>query len=97
MLISAKGRAYRLEVIALLANKYKGFHSGERLSVKILLNVPDKRRRDLDNVFKCVLDSMQHAGIYADDSQIDELYIKRGELVKGGKMTIDVESIVNGR
>lgn len=48
-----------------------------RLSVKLLCFPPDNRRRDLDNLAKVALDAIQHAGIYADDGAIDELYLKR--------------------
>ena len=32
---------------------------------------PDRRRRDLDNLYKCLFDALGHAGVYEDDSQID--------------------------
>jgi crossover junction endodeoxyribonuclease RusA len=41
---------------------------------------PDRRRRDLDNIQKPVLDALQHAGVYEDDSQIDLLVTRRRDL-----------------
>lgn len=38
---------------------------------------PDRRARDLDNILKALLDALAHAGVYADDSEIDELHIYR--------------------
>jgi len=38
---------------------------------------PDRRKRDLDNLGKCIADSLQHARVYADDSQIDFLSFER--------------------
>ena len=38
---------------------------------------PDKRRRDLDNILKALLDSLVHAGVLIDDEIIDELHIIR--------------------
>lgn len=49
----------------------------KRLSLFICAFPPDRRRRDLDNLLKCIGDSLQHAGLYKDDSQIDCIYIKR--------------------
>ena len=48
-----------------------------RLRVEIEAFPPDKRRRDLDNIFKVLLDSLQHAEVYVDDSQIDYLCVQR--------------------
>lgn len=43
------------------------------VSVEIDLYPPDRRRRDIDNPLKCLLDSMTHAGVYEDDSQIKDI------------------------
>lgn len=49
---------------------------------------PDRRRRDVDNPMKALLDAMEHAGIYADDSLIRKLTIERRSPVKGGKCCV---------
>ena len=75
--VSAEGKAYRNELYYRCA-RYKGlFEPTQRLSVIIEAFPPDRRRRDLDNILKSLLDSLQYAGVYADDSQIDALTIKR--------------------
>jgi len=48
-----------------------------RLGVVIYAFPPDRRARDLDNLLKQPLDALQHAGLYLDDSQIDQLMIRR--------------------
>jgi len=53
---------------------------------------PDKRKRDLDNILKALLDAMQ-GSLYEDDSQIDQLLIKRGDVIKGGKVRVTIEEI----
>ncbi len=77
--ISSKGIKYRSDVFFLtkLLSTKDSFSKDERLSVFIEAYPPDRRRRDLDNILKSLLDSLQHAGIYADDSQIDQLFIQR--------------------
>jgi len=40
------------------------------LAVRIEVHPPDNRRRDVDNVQKSVLDALQHAGVFWDDSQV---------------------------
>lgn len=76
VLISREGREYRSAVIAAAANKHR--FGSSRIAVEITANPPDRRRRDLDNLPKAVLDALAHAGVYDDDSQIDLLTIKRG-------------------
>ncbi len=92
VLISKKGRDYRRAVVQQVAqNKpIKG-----RLSAEIIAFPPDRRRRDLDNMLKAVLDALQHAGVYEDDSQIDSLKIMRSAVVSGGEMEIKIKKLSN--
>lgn len=53
-----------------------------RLRVVITLNEKDKRSRDLDNYSKSALDACTKNGLWEDDSQIDELIIRRGAINK---------------
>jgi crossover junction endodeoxyribonuclease RusA len=75
--ISARGVQYRKDVI-FMSYKYRDSFSGnQRILVEISAFPPDKRRRDLDNILKSLLDALQHAKVYEDDSQIDKLTITR--------------------
>lgn len=93
MLISKKGREYRKQVALEALSQKTPKMGGARLSVEIAAYMPDKRKRDLDNLFKCVLDSLQKAGICDDDSQIDKLAIVRDGQCKGGKLLIDIKEV----
>ena len=46
------------------------------LHLTIEVYPPDKRKRDLDNVLKCLLDACQHGGLYKDDAQVKEIHAK---------------------
>ena len=89
-LISKAGRDYRARVIAHVTychprlEQYTG-----RLSVRIRAHAPDRRRRDLDNIPKAILDAVTHAGVWLDDEQIDDLHIVRGEVVTPGFVTVE--------
>ncbi len=48
-----------------------------RLAVHIELTAPDRRTRDIDNHVKPVLDALEHASVFVNDSQIDELRVTR--------------------
>lgn len=69
-LISAEGRAYRQYVVDLIAPLGLTPLEGP-LSLVARFYRPDARRRDLDNLKKSLWDSLRHAGVYHDDSQIE--------------------------
>ena len=62
------------------------------MKLSIILRVPDKRKRDIDNVLKAIFDGIESSGIIEDDSQIEELHIKRGDVLKGGKVIMTIEA-----
>lgn len=93
-ILSADGRKYRETVGQhCLIRKIAGARISGRLSVKILVNPPDRRRRDIDNLTKVPLDALTHAGVWDDDSQIDELYIRRNAITAGGRITIQIQQL----
>lgn len=64
-----------------------------RLEVAIEVFEPDKRRRDMDNLLKISQDSMQKAGVFKDDSQIDKLLIERAGYIQGGCIIVIVKEL----
>lgn len=94
VLISETGRNYRKAVDAVVrdAHARKGYRGD--LTVNIVAFPPDRRRRDLDNLLKGILDSLGHAGVYEDDSQVAMLSIKRsGVRHPGGLIAISIGEI----
>ena len=90
-LISEDGRKYRKAVGELVRANRQAVGLRARLRIELVACPPDLRRRDLDNVLKGFLDALQHAGVYEDDSQIDDLRIMRGPVTKGGRVDVLVE------
>ena len=88
-LISRGGRAFRQAVCAILRARGVRPLDGP-LDVKITVHPPDKRRRDIDNVLKSLLDALQHGGAYADDSQIIRLVVEKGTRLDGGKTIVQI-------
>ena len=89
--ISRAGREYRQAVERLvLAYGLQSFGANS-LAVSIEARMPDRRKRDLDNLLKAPLDALTHAGLWLDDSQIHDLRITRAPIVKGGALTVRVE------
>lgn len=91
-LISEAGRNYRHAVEAAVVDARATAIVGPdwRIAVYILLKMPDRRRRDLDNALKSLLDSMTHALVWRDDSQIDLLTIERGDLEPPGEAVVEI-------
>jgi len=81
MLISREGRAYKKAVACLVSASRIRF-GNKKVAVHIKVHFSNKRRHDLDNTFKVMLDAMADGRLYDDDSQIDDLHIVRGEMRK---------------
>jgi crossover junction endodeoxyribonuclease RusA len=67
-----------------------------RVSVALQVTMPDKRKRDLDNVLKAVLDALGHARIYRDDSQVDRLVVERIGIEPPGCVDVFVDAYLEG-
>ncbi|NBW20709.1 MAG: RusA family crossover junction endodeoxyribonuclease [Caulobacteraceae bacterium] len=59
-------------------------------SVRVVIEAfpPDRRKRDLDNILKSLLDALTHAGVWEDDSQIEDLRIYRSTIAGMVKVRI---------
>jgi Holliday junction resolvase RusA-like endonuclease len=91
-LISREGRRFRERVLAILATQSLQPISGP-LAVEVDAYPPDRRRRDLDNITKALLDAMQHGGVYLDDSQIVRLALEKCSPVTDGKTIVRIHEI----
>lgn len=92
--VGKKGKTYRSQIPGLVPPNWKT--STARLSVSIHVHPPDKRKRDLDNLLKAPIDALTHAGVWADDCQIDSITIKRKTVIKGGNLVFHIREL-NGK
>lgn len=75
--ISQKGKEYK-ETVYYLCEKFRNhFNKEQKLSLFVDAFPPDNRHRDIDNILKVLLDSLQFAKVYPNDYQIDFLQVKR--------------------
>ncbi len=91
-ILSKKGRKYKQDAFILILGQLpRGFHE-YRSSVSLYIRAypPDKRKRDLDNILKPVLDSLTLGGVYEDDAQVEDLRIIRFNPCKPGRVEIDI-------
>lgn len=84
MYITKEGRTFRQKVAEIVAERNAMKFGASRLFVSMRVSMRDKRRADIDNRIKAMLDALVHAGVFDDDSQVDTLYVTRGPVVKGG-------------
>ena len=91
--LSKGGRDYKLMVQKYVAANQIPSFNDDRLAAIIKIFPRDKRAIDLDNRLKSLLDSLQDAGVFNDDSQFDEIQISRGVIKSGGKCTIIISTI----
>lgn len=92
VLVSKEGRTYREEA-ALILGRRRLPMIRDRVRVTIEAFPPDRRRRDLDNLLKASLDALVFGGAIEDDSLIDDLRIRRGEVREGGELHIHIQGM----
>lgn len=87
-ILSKAARDYKQTVKEyVLINKIPSFGNA-RLQAIITIFPKDRRKQDLDNRLKSLLDSLGNAGVFDDDSQFDKIEIGRGVIKSGGGCTI---------
>ena len=92
--MSKAGREYKQAVAEYIASGDFPKFGDKRLCVSMVIWPRDRRVFDLDNRLKSVLDSIQDAGLFHSDSQVDELCIYRGShIVPGGSIKVMIEEI----
>jgi crossover junction endodeoxyribonuclease RusA len=76
--LSPAGREYKANICEII--KKLGLHEeklDQRLRIVIGVSAKTRRKYDLDNRLKPLLDGLQDSGLFVDDEQIDRLTIFR--------------------
>jgi crossover junction endodeoxyribonuclease RusA len=92
-ILSSKGREFKAAVADYVIEFRVPKLGDSKLRISMVLFPRDKRKIDIDNRIKCVLDALQDAGVFDDDFQVDELSIVRGKPIKGGAIRVLIEEI----
>lgn len=92
------GQMFRASVMLAVTNGgyIWRFNEDDRLKVWVVINFPTKRKSDIDNRLKPLLDALEAARLFPNDSQIDKLVIHRGPVRKGGQCAVYVDVIEGG-
>lgn len=93
-LISEAGRKYQ-KTVQQHCLGVRGMGDVDRLRVVVTLIMPDRRRRDIDNYQKSLFDALTHAGIWGDDSQVDQIIIQRALVKPPGGVQVRISPITD--
>ena len=89
VLISREGRKYRMMAVSRLGGLCKKLSGAAHLVLECY--PPDRRRRDLDNLLKCLQDSIVAAGVLEDDSQIKRLEMEMFDAIPEGLVHVQLK------
>lgn len=81
---------FRDRIAESISEQCPGLYLDEPIFMEVYLFPPDKRKRDLDNYMKGLLDALTEAGLWEDDSLIHQLHIYRGARVDGGQVKVEI-------
>ena len=90
--LGKKGKEFRESVFLCVYAAQQG-RLDARLHMEVYLYPPDNRKRDVDNVLKPLLDALEHANVYENDSQIDKLCVTRMPVTKGGVCNVVITEL----
>ena len=69
-------------------------HSEEiELDLMVSLHPPHQKRYDIDNRLKVLFDSLIHANVIQDDSQISRLFVQKMDMIKEGQVIVEIREI----
>jgi len=91
--ISAEGLAYRQAVSKIISDGMLDIRIESPLKIRIECHMPDRRRRDLDNLQKAAFDALTKAGFWLDDCQVVDYRVVKMPIVKGGLLELTITEL----
>lgn len=94
--IKERGRKYRESVCAIIKEKDLELRANVPLSVHISITPPDNRVHDIDNILKCLFDSLSEANFWEDDRFVRSLsmdYVEKERYEKPGSVLVHVKAL----
>lgn len=73
------------------------FFTSKPLRMEVVVCPRDRRSIDAHNYAKVLLDALEQAGLYEDDAQVEELRVRMGSVIKGGRVVVSLWEIAPDR
>lgn len=89
--VSKQGKDFQKAVRRIVRKEKKNKKLLGRLDIHIYVTLPDRRKRDIDNYLKALLDAMEKADVYVNDNQVDRILIDRGDIEKPGHVDVSIK------
>ncbi|MCL7064616.1 crossover junction endodeoxyribonuclease RusA, partial [Escherichia coli] len=80
--VSAEGQAYRDNVAQIIKNAMLDIGLAMPVKIRIECHMPDRRRRDLDNLQKAAFDALTKAGFWLDDVQVVDYRVVKMPVIR---------------
>lgn len=90
--LSPKAKEFRDAVFLATRHESTRFRQS-RLAIFVEAFPPDRRKRDLSNLWKGLEDSLVNAGLLDDDEQFDDEQIVRRDVEKPGRVVVEIREI----
>lgn len=91
--ISAEGQAYRDNVARIIKGSMLDIGLAIPVKIRIECHMPDRRRRDLDNLQKAAFDALTKAGFWLDDELVVDYRVVKMPVTKGGKLELTITEL----
>lgn len=93
--ISAEGQAYRDNIARIIKGSMLDIGLAMPVKIRIECHMPDRRRRDLDNLQKAAFDALTKAGFWLDDAQVVDYRVVKMPVTKGGRLELTITELGN--
>lgn len=91
--IKPTGKTYKKEVLDYITTNNLDIQANIPVKVAIIISPPDRRKRDIDNILKCLFDSLTEANFWQDDSIVKELHISYSKVEKQGSVLLHIQPL----
>lgn len=87
---SSDAKAYVATIKELAIQRGFMFNTDKPLRMDVVVCPRDRREIDAHNYTKVLLDALQEAQVYTDDSQVIDLRTRVGPIIKGGRLVVSL-------
>ena len=92
--VSEEAKAYQERVKEILLESQYWHRSTVRIAYRAAICPKSSREQDISNRIKVLEDALQYGNLFNNDSQVDQIEIRRGPVVAGGAVKLSVWEVL---